>query len=332
MGPVALDVGRNPVALGHGLAGGPLLSRNARGMDMVRLAADRPVRFPGFLGALGLWQGSFLLADMGDAQDTPGSQLVIMRLSGRPDEHVEFGISYLNIAGGENAPPANFDARIHDLFFFWTDGGFLEISDKVVGADLRLSAPEIGASLNVNFLTTDDRGRFQQPAGGYWEDAVWQAEGELVGLGPDGRMDAALQWTHAGPRPHSHGQFTSGVTLDQRILGSALGPNAAAVTGRLTWNASASRLRLIGAWERYSGDRYYWARIPGGGEWDYDWYRESDNPDELRVRAVAEWLRFEGWRGFETTVRVGWEHVTRFDFGDEGRHDLLAQWVVRRAL
>ncbi|MEK7401485.1 MAG: capsule assembly Wzi family protein [Gemmatimonadota bacterium] len=331
VGPAALDIGRNSRSVGHGLAGGAMLSRNSPGLDMVRVAFDRPVRLPLFLDALGLWQASIGVADLGDGQDQPGSVLTHMRLSGRPSAFGEFGITYFNIQGGHGSPPSDWAGRIHDLFFFWSDGGFLTISDKVAGVDMRLFLPSRRASVNVNFLTTDDRGRFTQPARGYWEDAVWQAGADIAGLGPEGRTDLAIEWAHAGPRAHTHGQFTSGVTLRRRVLGNALGPNASGVTVLVTENKPTSRLRVTGAWERYSGDDWFWALIPGGAPWDYDWFRAADNPDEIRVRILSEYVRERGWRGMETSIRLGYEHVTRFNYGTTGRHNLVADVALRYA-
>lgn len=326
---LAVEAGRNNLILGHGLSGGPILSQNARGLDMVRFASERPARLPGVFGVLGLWQGALAVAALGENRDNPGSALSVLRLSGRPSTFLEYGISYLNIQGGKGAPPASWEERIHDFFLFWTDGGTLEISDKVVGVDIRVLIPALRTTVNANFLTTDDRGRFTQPAGGYWEDAVWQVGGDVTGLGADGRSDFAIEWTHAGPRAHTHGQYSSGVTLDRRILGSALGPNSTGLTGRWTWTARASRTRVTGAWERYSGDDYHWALIPGGGPWDYDWFKDGDNPDEIRVRIQSEYLRYQGWRGLETSFRIGYERVTRFNFGNAGRNGVVGEVVLR---
>jgi hypothetical protein len=330
LGLAALDFGRNNRSLGYGLEGG-ILSRNPPGFDMIRLGVDRPVRLPGFLGALGLWQASIGAANLGDGRDQPRAVLTHMRLSHRPSAYVEYGINYLNQQGGTGSPPANLAERIHDLFFFWLDRGTLQISDKVAGADIRLLFPAQRASVNVNFYTTDDRGRFTQPAGGYWEDAVWQAGLDLTGLGPEGRTDISVEWAHAGPRAHTHGQFTSGVTLGRRILGNALGPNASGVTAQLTKNMPASRLRTTAAWERYSGDDWYWALIPGGGPWDYEWYQSASNPAEIRWRLESEFTRNRGWRGLETSVRLGYEHVTRFNYGTAGRHNVVAELALRRS-
>jgi hypothetical protein len=329
LGPVALDAGRNNVTIGFGMDGGPMLSDNARGQDMIRLALDRPVRLPGFLRRLGLWGASLAFSDLGDDRDVPGSILTLIRVSGRPGSRVEFGINSLNVQGGEGAPVASLHDRLIDIFRPWQNTRFINISDKVVGADLRIAMPELRSAVFVNFMTTDDRGRFRQPACGCWEDAVWLAGVEALGLGAEGRTDLRVEWRHAGARAHTHHQFSSGTTLDGRVFGDALGPNAAGVSASLHRAGSASRLGIVGAWERYSGDDYYWARVPGGGEWDYDWYRAADNPDEIRKRVVVDYLRSNGLRRLVTSIRLGYERVTRFAYTDRSRDNLLARVTLQ---
>lgn len=329
VGPVAVDVGRNNLVTGFGADGGPMLSDNARGLDVLRLAADRPLRLPSVLGRLGAWQASIGVADLGDNRTIPGSKLLMIRGSGRPSPFLEFGIGYVNQQGGTDSPSAGFGERLVDLFVPWTRRRDYLFSDKVVGADVRISVPKIGSALYVNFMTTDDRGRFQQPACGCWEDAVWLVGVEALGLGGEGRTDVRLEGRHAGPRAHIHHQFTSGMTIDGRTFGDALGPNAAALSAAVERTGPASRVGVTAAWERYSGDDWYWDRIPGGGAWDYEWYRLADNPDEVRVRLVVDWLRRRGGERLETRIRGGYEHVTRFDFTSAGRDNLLALVSLR---
>jgi hypothetical protein len=333
IGPVAVDLGRNSVTWGYGAEGGGLLSDNPRGMDQIRLAEDRPVRLPGGLGKLGLWQASIAAADMGADRYVPQAVQTMMRLSYRPIQYVELGVNYTNLQGGKGTPRADFLSRLHDIFFpfFLGRNGIPknEISDKVAGFDLRLSAPKAYTSVYVNFFTTDDRGLFQQRAKGYWNDALWSAGLRVTDLGTDGRMGMRLEWSRSGPRAFTHWQFKSGQTLDGRVLGDAIGPNAASVSGAIDWTGPSSRLTLTGTWERYSGDDYYWKMITdAGGGVDYQWFKAADNPDEIRERVVADYLKFDGWRHFETSLRVGLEHVTRFDFTEAGRTDALAQVSV----
>lgn len=325
VGPVGLELGRNHVELGYGPEGGTMLSHNARALDMARIATDRPVQLPGPFRVLGLWQMSALLADMGDNRDVPGSFLTVLRLSSRPSRFTEIGINYANLQGGEGSPGGNWRDRLHDVFFFWTDGGYLQISDKVVGLDVGVTLPVIHTDLFVNFMTTDDRGRFKQPASGVWEDAVWLAGMRVNRVGPAGRFDVWGEWRHAGARIHTHHQFTSGMTLDGRVIGDVLGPNAAGVEAGVDWTGPTSRVGVALAWERYSGDDYDWGLINGAAYPDFDWYRVSDNPDEIRRRVTASWTPLGLIDEMETSVRLGYEHVTRFAYTDETRHNLFAQ-------
>jgi hypothetical protein len=327
VGPLGLEVGRNHVAVGQG-GSGAALSHNARGLDMVRVTSDRPLRLPGPFGVLGLWQPSALVATMGDNRSVPGSLLTIFRLGARPSRHIELGFTYMNQQAGEGAPEATLRERLHDILLFWTDGGALEISDKVVGADLRVTVPTLRTQLYVNALTTDDRGRFSQPAGGLWEDALWVAGASVTGLGPGGRLDARLQWVHAGAIYHTHHQFSAGLALDGRVLGDALGPNGAGVRGAISWNGPDAVLTVTGAWEHYSGDDWMLGQVPGGDVWDLDWYLIADNPDEIRRRVAVDWTRSAGPGDLETSVRLGYEHVTRYAYGTGDRSNLLASFRV----
>ncbi|MGD8871008.1 MAG: capsule assembly Wzi family protein [Gemmatimonadota bacterium] len=328
LGPVALELGRNHVELGYGNEGGTMLSHGARGLDMARIAMDRPVQLPGPFRVLGLWQASGLLADMGDNRDVPGSFLTVLRLSSRPTRFIEIGVNYMNLQGGEGSPDGNWRDRLHDLFLFWTDGGYLQISDKVVGLDLGLTLPAIHTDLFVNFMTTDDRGRFRQPASGVWEDAIWLAGARVQRVGPGGRFDVWGEWRHGGARIHAHQQFTSGMTLDRRLLGDVLGPNAASVEAGVDWTGPSSRIGVALAWERYSGDDYDWGLINGAVYPDFDWFRVSDNPDEIRRRVTATWSPLGLIDEMETSVRLGYEHVSRFAYTDESRDNLFAQVKV----
>lgn len=325
LGPVAFEIGRNHVELGHGAEGGTMLSHNARGMDMGRLSMDRPVRLPGPFRVLGLWQASAFLADMGSSRDVPGSFLTTLRLSSRPSRFTEIGINYMNLQGGEGSPDGNWRDRLHDVFLFWTDGGFLQISDKVVGLDLALTVPAMHSKLFVNFATTDDRGRFQQPASGVWEDAVWLAGARVFRVGPSGRFDVWGQWRHAGARFHTHHQFTSGMTLDGRVFGDVLGPNAAGVEMGVDWTGPNARLGVALAWERYSGDDYDWGLLNGAEYPDFDWFRVADNPDEIRRRVTVGWTPLGLVDRMDTSVRLGYERVTRFAYADDSRHNLFGQ-------
>jgi len=324
IGPVSLELGRNHVTLGHGPQAGPILSHNARGLDMVRLSFDRPLRLPGPFRSLGLWSFSSLIADMGSNRDTPHSKLIVNRLGWRPNAHLEFGVTTLSHQGGEGAAEAPFSRRLKDAYLFFLPDQF-NFSDRVLGADVRLTIPSIRSELYLNGFTTDDRGHFQQPAGGLWEDAVWVAGFRASGMGAEGRVALWGEVRHAGATPHTHGQFTSGLTLDRRVIGDFMGPLATGFQGGVDWRGQRDRVLGLAAWERYSGDDWRQGRNDAGEQGSNDWQRLADNPDEIRLRTIVEWTRFPAVTGFQTTLRLGYEHVSRFNFTEADRSNVMVQ-------
>jgi len=324
IGPVSLELGRNHVALGQGPQGGPILSHNARGLNMVRLSFERPLRLPGPLGALGLWHFNSLIADMGSNRHVSHSKLIVNRLGWRPSAHLEFGLTTLSHQGGEGGPAAGrFSQRFKDAYLFFIPGQF-NFSDRVVGADVRLTIPAIRSELYLNGFTTDDRGHFQQQAGGLWWDAVWVAGFRVAGMGDQGRIDLWGEIRHAGGTPHTHHQFTSGLTLDRRVIGDFMGPLASGFQGGVDWRGRRDRVLGLAAWERYSGDDWFVGR-PDPLIKGFDWQRLADNPDEVRLRTIVEWTRFPGVTGLQTTLRLGYEHVSRFNFTEADRSNVLVQ-------
>jgi phosphatidylglycerophosphate synthase len=330
-GPVAVEVGRLPLLTGFGLHGGAQYTDNARALDQMRLRADRPLRLPGPFRMLGQWQALASVATVGRAQDQRDALLFTGRLSSRPVDALELGFTLQNMQGGSGAPkPLWWGERINDLFLFFDRKRFVDhqFSDKVFGVDLRIAPPASQGALYVNFATTDDRDFFRQPAGGYWEDAIWVAGIERRGLGPAGRLDVVLEGQHNGPNPHTHHQFTSGMTVDRRVLGNALGPDSEGLTLRLAWRAPSHRTRLSLSLERArsdSADAYPSANDPRA----WDWYRLTTGPDERRQRVLLERQSEAGWRGLETTVQVGYERARRFAFGGGTRHAALLQLQLR---
>ena len=190
----------------------------------------------------------------------------------------------------------------------------------MLGLDARLTLPAQGLDLYLEMATTDDHDLFESPIQALWYEAVWTGGLRFSGLGEEGRFDLWAEANHAGVRPYTHHQFTSGVTLDRRVLGSPIGPTAAALQGGVEWFGGVHSLSLSGAWERYEGDLYHNA----GGS-NLRWERLEDRPDEIRKRVTADWTLDPGAGGFRSSLRLGYEHVTRFDFTDTNRANLLAQ-------
>ena len=320
LGNLAVEVGRNHVSRGQGRESGPVLSHNARGLDLVRISLDRPARLPWFLRVLGPVGASALVADMGANSDTPHSKLVIFQGSLRPHPYLEIGATLLNHQRGSGGPPAIFAERIQDVFLLYPQGQ--PISDKVFGADMRLTLPAAGLQLYMEVLTTDDHELFSSPDQALVNEAVWTVGTSVSGLGAEGRIDLWGEFRRAGVRPHTHHQFTSGLTLDDRAIGDAMGPLGKGLAAGVDWRGSGHSVALQGALERYDGaDRY--ENVTGDGR--FAWVRLLDRPDEIRVRLVGDWVVDAEPQGFGTSVRAGYEHVTRTAFTTGDRSNFLAQ-------
>ncbi|MDP2958872.1 MAG: capsule assembly Wzi family protein, partial [Longimicrobiales bacterium] len=326
-GNLAVDVGRTEATHGHARTYGPVLSHNPRGFDLVRLSMEEPRRLPWVLRALGTTRFAAWVADMGRDQDTPGSKLFVVEAALRPHPNLELGGSLLNHQGGKGSPDATLVERLRDLLFlerrpYLPVAPNPEISDKVLAVDARLGLPGLGAALYFEGMTTDDHNLFMSPRDGLWNNAAWTGGVEVAGLGREGRTDLWLEANHAGVRAYTHHQFTTGMALDRRVLGTPVGPLGAGIQGGVTWNGSTQTVQMGGAWERYAGDLY--EEDPES----HRFLRIADNPDEVRVRTTLDWTRVPAPTGVRTTVRLGYEHVTRFDFTKANRSNFLAQVSV----
>jgi hypothetical protein len=320
-GNVAAEVGRNHVALGHGREAGPMLSDNARGLDLLRFSLDRPARLPWKLAGIGTLAASALIADMGSDADTPHSKLVVFDVALRPHRLLELSAVLMNHQGGENSPPATLVQRIQDIFLIYPQGA--NLSDKIIGAGAALSLPSARARFYVDALTTDDHNLFTAETGeALGSEAVWIGGVRVTGLGPEARVDLWAEGRTSGVRPHTPHQFTSGLTLDRRLIGDALGPLARALAGGVGWRGSAHTASAAVAWERYNnGDHYM--EVPGDGR--FSWERTLDRPDETRERVTLDWTRDARAGGVGVGARLALERATTFGFTETQRSNAMLQ-------
>lgn len=331
-GPLALEAGRNSVTMGYGRDGGPLLSGNARGFDMIRLATERPVRLPGRLRGWGQWRASALLARMGTDRDVPGSWLSAFRLSNRPGRTVELALVYANLQGGDGAPDGTLGERAIDVFLPFL-GGVIELSDKVAGIDVLVTVPSIRTHFFMNFVATDLRANREQALRAFWQDAIWAFGARAYGLGSQGRLDVWADAKSTGPLPHTHHQYTSGLTLDERVLGDPLGPNARGVSVGFAWKAEAWKAEATVAQERWSADEWALAGAFEGDPRPWVWTKTAEFPSEVRRRLTLEWRREPEPGRIALGVRAAYERAANFAFTGRNRNNFAvrvrARWAGR---
>ena len=324
LGGVALTAGRDHVLWGPAPRGGLMLSANPAALTMASLENEGPFTLP-WLGPTWL---QLFYADLGtEAQRFPHTYVVGFRGSFLPHPRVEAGLGFLTQSGGEGSPEASLGDRLLDHLFFpdlFLDREFA-FSQKMAGFDVRVRVPEArGMEVYVEGVIDDiDVDRFRSMV---WEDGGWVAGVRLARLDDAGRWGLRVEGEHTGIRFYRHQDFSSGVTLERRILGSELGPDANALRVGVTWDRDpVNAFALDAAWERRSNDHYL--LVVGN---PYYFARTRILPKEVRRRVVGTW-EHRRWEPGSWLVRAqgGYEHVGHFAFSRTGsQHNLLARLVV----
>jgi hypothetical protein len=331
---VLVEVGRDHLFYGQGMRASLSVSGNARALDMVKIASDLPFRMPWLLRALGPTRASLFVADLGEKQNFPGAKLAGYKLSFLPSTRVEVGVSVLDQMGGRGAPSASVGDRLLDLIplvdpLFFGDRD-IQISNKLAGMDFRFRFPSRrGLELYVDGMLDDfDHRRIRSS---FWQDAGWITGLAIPRLTADGRVQLAAEYQHTGLRYYQHGQFTSGVTLDGRIIGNALGSKAGAAYARLSWDQGiTSSIALETAYERRSGDRYR-VRVDDAQDNGWQFERIETRPKETRARVALMWLAELTPTRPRLIAEVGVEHVGNFTFVEgQRRTNALARIGLER--
>ena len=331
-GNAALTLGRAHTIWGQGQRGGLILSTNPGTLLLARLATEEPVRLPWVLARLGPSLHQLFLADLGtEAQRFPHAHLFGMRSSFLPHRQLEVGMQFLVESGGEGGPTASLGDRVLDYLFFpdlFTDQEFT-FSNKVAGFDLRLRAPWMrGLELYLELVIDDiDIDRFRSMI---WDDGSWTAGVRLARLNDAGTVALSLEGQHTGIRLYEHSDYTSGLTLRRRLLGSELGPNGNGLRVALDWEPdSRDALSVEGAVERRSNDPYL--LVVGN---PFYFARLGIRPKELRWRGAAAWVRRGGGTGaWRMRVEGGYEYVANYAFSrDATQHNFLVRTVVEMRL
>ncbi|MCI0371797.1 MAG: capsule assembly Wzi family protein, partial [candidate division NC10 bacterium] len=263
---IELEVGRDSLWWGPGFHGSLILSNNARPLDMVKLASAEAFVLPWIFRYLGPFKVTWFLGQLEKDRDFPHAKLSGLRLNFAPASWAEVGLSRVIQFGGEGRP----SPRVGD------------IPDILSGQrETRLGGPENRLNNNDIFgfdLAFVIRGvdrlvplarTVQVYAQYYFEDLgtpesapPYPKHGAvLVGLYlPDlflsARSDLRLEYAHLGRPWYTHSIYTSGFTLDGRVLGHQVGGDAESLYVRTTrWLTPAWYLGLEGEYRGRGIDR-----------------------------------------------------------------------------
>ena len=324
---VSVQVGRDYVFLGQSMNAGLTNSLNPRGLDMIRLATDRPFVLPWLLRYAGPMQGTAYLADLGAKQNYPHARLFSYKLSARPFQRFELGATVAEQVGGKGAPPGTFLQKAADAFPL-IDALFLhrnfQFSNKFVGMDARLRVPAVdGLQLYMEGMFDDFDIRRVKSV--FTEDAgyIWGAS--LDRLKQDGAAKITAEYHATGIRYYTHALFRSGYTLDRQFIGDQLGPRGKAAYVTADVDRLHYGVRLDVAHEIRSGDKYG-AVSTTPDDSDFRFIIIARNPAERRWRSVVTATRGHPAGRGSAEISAGVEHVENFGFQlDRGR----TNWMTR---
>ncbi len=299
-----IQAGRAPLQWGQGKQGGLLLSNNPRPLDMAKVSNDIPFRLPWYFKYLGHHKLSYFYTDLGPEQDFPHSYLTGFKWSLLPARYVELGFAMVINSGGEGSPAGSTWDRIQDIFGF--SPFFNQISNKIGGLDLRVRIPQLWGAELYGEAIFDDKHTFEDLHGQFTTDASYLAGLYFPRLDGVGKLDLRLEWQRTGNRFYRHGQFTSGWTLNNFIIGSDLGADAMSFSGEINWDINKQHvLSFKGDFESRSFD-----------QWTHDarliFTKTLNLPEEKRYRSSLTW-NYLIKSNLDLQSTLAYEHVSNFN-------------------
>jgi hypothetical protein len=308
-GNLVVQAGRDALSWGSAPGGGLLLARNARPLDAAVLTSEAPWRLPWIFRHLGPTRIGLAVAALGADRTYPNAFLVATRGSFRLHPRVELGIWDTLILGGEGAPKPTFLEILHEIFPLGRGGLDEDFSDHRIAIDTRWQVvPGRLLLYHESFLEDGFR---PAPFGDAWDVMGVTVGAYLPALGRDGAWDARLAATHVPAIAYRHGRWISGYTLERRLLGDELGPDADGLSLAVTRHrAEGGYTRVQLAYEARNSDT--WAQEPLGDGGFGDIFRVEDRDADRRLRGS---LTARTWLSDSVQMTGGAAIEHRFDGG-----------------
>ena len=320
-----VQIGRDSLIWGQGAYGGLIFSNNARPLDMIKITTSKPFRHPWIFKHLGPSKYTFFVGNLGPEREFPYTFIYGFRASIRPAKILELGFNQTLFIGGEGSPAVSFFDPIGE-FFFLRDGGLRgagrNITDRRFGIDLRLRILPL-RNMEWYFETMwDDFARET------FHVNFTEQMGLITGLYfplllSDGSLDMCIEYTHIPPILYRHIIWTSGYVLNQRLLGSEVGPDGDQIQVRLRKDfENDTELELNFMYENRDSDIYTQSQNSQGGVNRV--IKISNNPSEYRWRAEVGSSKLIQ-KNVKINVRLGYERVKNFNFsvGDDEDNFLI---------
>jgi len=225
-----IEVGRDSLWWGQGAHGDEILTNNAFPLDMVKLSNPEPTLLPWIFKYLGPFKYVFFLSKEYGYEKPPDANIFGLRINFKPSSIFEMGFSVSAQFGGEGIPslkPSDFIKLL--------GGRSLPNSNQLTAFDFRLRVPWLrNTQLYLEYGGEDSGfGDYQNPWNILMKDIAWMVGFYCPSLTEDGKMDWRVEYTSnyypTDPTAgmwYAHGQYRSGYTHNDMIMGHHMGPDA----------------------------------------------------------------------------------------------------------
>jgi hypothetical protein len=222
-----LDVGRRELLWGQMRSGGFLLSSNARPLDVITISNPSPFDF----GRFGQFRYSFFVGNLGPDQALPYAFLSGGKLTYQPFKTFQFGIARALIMGGNGSPPGSFFDYFREFFAarqqreFVSGVNMANLSNSLSGFETRVTLPFL-KNLSLYGEAYFEDFTMSEPLESFLDDTALLAGAELPALDRAGSWGVLMEYRRTAEILYSHAVWVDGWTLNDRILGDPLGPEA----------------------------------------------------------------------------------------------------------
>ncbi len=304
LGALAVEAGRDTLALGPSARAAIMVSQNAAPLDQLR-AWTRPFALP-FLDA-DVLRVSFLyfIARLRQPQTFEGTLVDCTRMQLDLFKRIELGGTRLLQFGGSGAPPVGFEDFVGLHFSRKYDANKRPFSDNRLALDLAVSVPELaGGRVYLEFGSEDFRNQ-ELNVLQYEADYLIGAEFRALSAGPLRRV--LLEVTKSGRLSQEGLYWLTGWTNAGRTLGSPLGPDGLSLYLRAELELPVGRISPWVESVRFSSDTF-----KDDGRGDGGIQVDQAGPTERRQRAGVDLaIALRRWLQLDANAWV--ERVTTAD-------------------
>jgi hypothetical protein len=282
-----LEFGRDTLWWGPASQGDLVLSNNAPPLELLKLSAPFPFRFPWVFRGLGEWQMSYFVARLEDNRTIPHALISGLRVTLQLTSYLKFGYTNVFQAFGEGGVSIDAPTYISKLFVPSLDAN----TDTING----LAAYD--AVLSLPFVR---RMTFLKGVKFYWQrgnDNVSNMRGILRGgniLGgviDGGQWDLRVEFAETrddGVVWYTHPTYRNGFSFKRFILGHPIGGAAESFFGRATYYLTPTTwIAVDGRHERYGLD------LATGTTTQRRFGLEASYQLPLQQHPLILWSRFE---------------------------------------